>query len=108
MGTNYYHESVPCERCGHSVTTHIGKSSLGWTFTFHGTGEIRSWTDWLECLAMGGVIRVSDGDVVSLADFVIMVRTKRACSHNHARDVGGGGENWLDAQGNSFSAGEFS
>lgn len=36
MGTNYYINIDPCEKCGRSDTEyHIGKSSAGWCFSLH-------------------------------------------------------------------------
>ena len=35
MGTNYYIRYNQCDCCGRYNEFHIGKSSLGWEFTFH-------------------------------------------------------------------------
>ena len=35
MGTNYYHRTILCDKCGHYVKKHIGKSSGGWCFGLH-------------------------------------------------------------------------
>ena len=44
MGTNYYTKTDEGEEL------HIGKSSFGWTFSFHATDEIRSYEHWLKYL----------------------------------------------------------
>lgn len=121
MGTNYYHEKEPlnahrcagcsgalhCPKCDGEPRVHIGKSSVGWTFSFHATDTIRSYVGWLEALASGGRIVDEYGREVSLRDFVTMVRQKRSARSCHAlsfpRD-----RNFVDESGNSFSEGEFS
>ncbi len=36
MGINYYHRTNICKECGRYDERHIGKSSHGWQFSFHG------------------------------------------------------------------------
>jgi hypothetical protein len=130
MGTNYYHIKDKCPHCGrHDEPLHIGKSSGGWTFSFHGTEQIRSYKDWLSQLSIG-TIQDEYGDEISLEEFKKFVESKRGEPWNHARDVGVPGSaysvamkekygdscesrrpdgmEWLDDEGNSFSYGEFS
>lgn len=118
MGTNYYHRPAPCPTCGHGEETHIGKSSAGWTFSFHGTEQIRSWSDWLAVLREGGEIRNEYDRIVTLEEFVEMVEAKRGERLNHTTycresdepwtRAHGLRDCWLDKEGHSFSSGEFS
>jgi len=53
MGTNYYVASNHCECCDrYDEEYHIGKSSGGWAFSFHGYRAERlvSWKQWKEFL----------------------------------------------------------
>jgi hypothetical protein len=118
MGTNYYHERELCDKCHNSEREHIGKSSAGWTFTFHATETIRSFADWKARLSEGGRIVDEYGDEISLPDFVQMVENKRkpwgpkqVPPLNHTiegRKHQWGDRNFLDPEGHSFSEGEFS
>lgn len=116
MGTNYYHHGKPpCEACGRPYEpAHIGKSSAGWTFSFHGTDEVRSYRDWLRVLESGGEIRDEYDRPVTLEDFRAMVAMKADEPNNHARHCRVHHPDyaeqfcWLDDEGHSFSAGDFS
>lgn len=44
MGTNYYWRHDACTHCHRHEQTHVGKSSHGWSFGFHGFRN--SDTDW--------------------------------------------------------------
>lgn len=49
MGTNFFVEADPtCNNPEHTKTLHIGKSSAGWKFGFHGIPELglTSWDAW--------------------------------------------------------------
>ena len=77
MGTNYYWENVPCESCGHvAERIHIGKSSAGWAFGFHGTETIRSYRDWLAKIESGGSIVDEYGKAIAIEDFKRLVEAK--------------------------------
>jgi len=112
MGTNYYHETNVCEHCGKGENpVHIGKSSAGWTFSWHGTDELRSCSDWFVRLEAGGVIRDEYGDVMRLEDFRNLVEAKRKAPHSHVREarrLWPDMNNWEDEDGCSFSGYEFS
>ncbi len=44
MGMNYYLQSHPCPTCKHSgVRLHIGKSSVGWPFTFQSHRKMQAY-----------------------------------------------------------------
>ena len=117
MGTNYYwHEpdTNKCEHCGRydeGEITHIGKSSYGWTFTFHGTDKIRSYNDWLAIFVEeDGKILDEDYYPVTISDFTDMVEAKKNEKRNHttfSRDRYRL-NTWFDKDGHSFSGEEFS
>ncbi len=126
MGTNYYAEQNCCETCGRGANRlHIGKSSAGWSFSFHAIDEWDSWDDlpvssyqqWLNWLTRSGVRIVDEyGQKVTLTEFRIMVNGK-ADGQRHAEYVKTDphcalrcdpSEHWLDVEGHSFSRGEFS
>ncbi len=121
MGTNYYHEREPlnpqtcsgcgaqlhCRDCDGEYRQHIGKSSAGWTFSFHATGTIRSYEQWIKELESGGRIIDEYGDVCSLDDFRAIVEQKRSAPHHHAREYPHDGC-FTDGLGHSFSDREFS
>jgi len=131
MGTNYYVHFECCSHCGRPASKeHIGKSSMGWSFSFHGTDEIRSWKDWQKVLE-NPANRIFDEyeREMPFDEFKALIEKKKIERFNHARDtddpdspyyqymretygrdcfVSHYQENWLDDEGNSFSAGEFS
>jgi len=112
MGTNYYVETEACECCGNKPELfHIGKSSAGWTFSFHATDRLRSWMQWKEYL-QDKIIVDECGANVELKEFIELVESKKIEKHNHTKycrqhhtDTVG---NFLDHEGNSFSEGNFS
>ncbi len=122
MGTNYYwHKKVPvegattCPTCGHCPSipmdpVHIGKSSVGWTFSFHATDDIRSWKAWREELQTPGIIKDEYGDLCTFEEFVEMIDAKAARPNalKHAQDTGFSRGDYLDEEGHSFSPGYFS
>ncbi len=113
MGTNYYHRKDDvCPTCGREdEDVHIGKSSGGWTFSFHGTDDIRSWEQWRAALAYG---RIEDeyGRALTLPEFEELVAAKLGglrhydeMEREYPNSMWG---EWLDPEGHSFSGGEFS
>lgn len=114
MGTNYYHENGEgrCAACGRvcascSPAEHIGKSGAGWQFSFHATETERCFQDWRRRLEAGGVIRDEYGNPIPLARFLAMVEDKRTEPRNHGALYSHYGD-YVDAEGYSFSPGEFS
>ena len=109
MGTNYYARVEPCKTCGvPKQEIHIGKSSAGWTFTFHATEDIRSYKDWLKFLSSKEIRIFDEYDrEVSLKKFKDLVESKRNEEHNHAKEYSGGGS-YVDNEGNSMSPHDFS
>ena len=125
MGTNYYHRTHICEHCDRFDEHHIGKSSGGWTFGFHGEREedselnslgrvVASFDDWkLLFLEEGSKIIDEYGEEISVAEFIQMVEKKKSETLNHTEYCKVAHPslkpiNWLDNEGNSFSEGEFS
>jgi hypothetical protein len=87
MGTNYYHISKPCEKCGrHEKEKHIGKSSGGWQFHFRGYRDecIVSFKDWLEQLKDPNKEIIDEyGRKIPLEDFLGTVTSKKHENLNH-------------------------
>lgn len=111
MGTNYYARTNACKCCKRGEDTHIGKSSAGWTFSFHATYEIKSYKAWLKVLSKKGTLIFDEYDrEKSLEDFKKLVEAKRDAKFNHAIECKDSeyDKSFLDEEGNSFSEGEFS
>lgn len=112
MGTNYYCiEDQPCGCCGHVPDPiHIGKSSAGWTFSFHATESLTSWRAWKEYLKDKTIENEYDEEI-SLECFTKIVENKQKTERfNHTKycklkhpSV----DCFLDPEGYSFSRGEF-
>lgn len=111
MGTNYYVAPKPCSHCGNSPEPiHIGKSSAGWTFTFHAVEGISSFEDWKEYLA-DKIIVDEYWREISLQDFIQLVESKKGEKFNHAIETTREcvcDESFLDPEGHAFSPYEFS
>jgi|SRR3990167_11567317 len=133
MGTNYYHRSKPCKECNRcGEEKHIGKSSCGWQFHFRGYRDdgINSYADWLKIFKETGAEIVDEyGDVISLADFKKLVKSKKGeMNHynivfntpetdvelfhhkryrNIIRDDDFKNRCWKDAEGHAFTDWEF-
>ncbi len=117
MGTNYYwrNETNKCEHCNRSdlEEIHIGKSSVGWTFSFHATEEIRSWKDWQEKIASGGYISDEYGRRKAPEEFRQIVENhpnglKNFTEYSEVYFPEDSERLWKDEDGHSFSLGEFS
>jgi hypothetical protein len=123
VGTNYYLKKKACECCGlrdDTQTIHVGKSSYGWSFSFHGIpGKIESEKDWKKKMEDESFELVNEyGEVVDHKWFWELVDNKRD-DKNHTKycredDEGFSREHgyrdcWYDDEtGSSFSKGEFS
>jgi|GEM_PF-1427931 len=87
MGTNYYHRSKPCEKCGtHKTEKHIGKSSCGWQFHFRGYRDdgIVNFQDWLKEFGDSNKeIYDEYGEKIEIKDFIDRVILKRSELLNH-------------------------
>jgi hypothetical protein len=138
IGTNFYLQRVtrPQEReilrkfKAALPRIHIGKSSVGWTFSFHAVDKYE-----LQDLDIDVVSKIeSYGDLVAVLDtgkydifdeyerevtnyeFFSLIENKRKCKFNHTTECLNNPRDrdyalancWLDKAGNSFSRGEFS
>lgn len=90
MGTNYYIKTKKCPTCGHKEEgTHLGKSSMGWQFTFQANGfqhykNVEEMKEWLK----DKEIENEYGEEVSYNDFWEMVANKQKPEYkNHAEEV---------------------
>lgn len=121
MGTNYYLETDICTHCSrYKDRLHIGKSSAGWTFSFHGYRqcdgdniEILSVKKWEE-LTSDTKSRIVDeyGEEIQRNDFWGMVNGKMDAQNNHydycvIHHPDTLQYQWKDGP-HSFSSGEFS
>lgn len=114
MGTNYYARVDPCQHCGRSdEQVHIGKSSVGWQFSFHATESIRSKAQWMEFLQRPN-IRIYDeyGEFHPFDWFKDLVEGKQTGNNwNHCtkcKEDGIADDSFLDEEGFSMSPHEFS
>lgn len=126
MGTNYYVATNHCECCDRYDTEyHIGKSSYGWSFSFHGYREERlvSWDTWKEFLKDRRIVD-EYGDLIDYDEFVKMIETFKSPDYvredgrkNQQHNEAGRNDkypwfnpeyDWDDEQGYSFSSREFS
>ncbi len=136
MGTNYYHRINICEHCNRYTEQHIGKSSVGWQFLFHGYNgqkkvpEIKSFKDWLYVLWKSlttdktGKIVDEYGRELSFDEFFALVKNNQTGSFNdrlnlnhydHRKDFHKQhnwavniNNDWKDDEGYSFTSVEFS
>lgn len=132
MGTNYYHVSKPCSECGiRKERRHIGKSSYGWQFHFHGYREdhILSYKDWLIAFDDPKTEIIDEyGETIPLTVFTDLVYAKKAhlncyninrkkpktpAEELHIKESRGyypicsSIPEWLDDEGNPFTDWEF-
>lgn len=80
MGTNYYVATNHCECCKrYDEEFHIGKSSMGWAFSFRGypTFALESWKQWKEFLK-DKTIMDEYGDNMTYDSFVDMIETYKS------------------------------
>ena len=82
MGTNYYLEENPCDKCRHSKERlHIGKSSGGWCFSLHydRSEGLESLDDWIKRIeASKETHRIVDeyGGVVTLDELLKTIKER--------------------------------
>ncbi len=107
MGTNFYAREEICDKCNHAKKeTHIGKSSFGWTFSFHATDDIRSAKEWFMFLSQKDVKIFDEYDrEISFIDFAELVNSKKKEPNNHTEEHPEG--NFLDDELNSMNPMEF-
>jgi hypothetical protein len=111
MGTNYYVIKNECKCCGRKDYEHIGKSSMGWSFSFQGTDEIRNYDQWLANVKTADRIEDEYERPVTLEELLDLIEGKRE-GRNHAEYCMAqynNMDNWkVDDYNNSFSFGDFS
>ena len=114
MGTNYYTRENECNHCGRFDEIHLGKSSMGWQFSFQYNGgqyyknveEMKEWTK-------GKTIKNEYGELVKYDNFWQMVAEKQNDRNsNHAKyclkEYPGSESHEYVIDGYSFSDCEFS
>ena len=124
MGTNFYMQTRA--ENGRCRDVHLGKSSYGWTFSFHGYRDeydgqkITNFFEWNKFIAeeldKGGIIFNEYDDIVDHIELIEQIeakkdgrnhtdyvqdRSKPGYSHSHAQYCA------KDSAGNSFSYCEF-
>lgn len=87
MGMNFFLSDVKCEKCGcvKEEPIHIGKSSYGWTFHFHGridgyddNEKISCFKKWKELIENPNkIILDEDGGVIDKQKFFDLVESKK-------------------------------
>jgi hypothetical protein len=125
MGTNYYVAENVCSCCNrYDEKYHIGKSSWGWAFSFHGYkyDGLTSWQKWKEYLKDKKICN-EYGQIIDYDWFVGFVETEKAPNYvrpsdghkNLVHNEEGRKEGWFnpdydwdDPEGYSFSSREFS
>ena len=80
MGTNYYLQISVCKYCGRpEETLHIGKSSMGWKFSFriYRDEKINNVNDWIKLIeGHHNVIYDEYGKQMSSAEFIDLIDSK--------------------------------
>lgn len=108
MGTNFYVQKDYCENCGRFDEIHIGKSSIGWQFTFEGT-KYKSFAEWCQILrASDIIIRDEHENVVRFTDLLLLIKQKQADITNRKHAVEYPKNNWEDIEGYQFIGTDFS
>ena len=124
MGTNYYVVKNKCECCKRfDEEYHIGKSSVGWAFSFQGYrwNKLISWSAWKEFLKYQYIMD-EYGEEMKYKEFCGMVEIYKAPGfirdnghtnlvHNiEARKDGyfDAAYDWDDEEGYSFTSKDFS
>jgi hypothetical protein len=116
MGTNYYYERETCSECGNLEELHIGKNSCGWSFSFRGYDDIRSWQDWKKKIQEpfnNAWIYNEYGEEIKVPDFINLVEAVLEDDLNHTTEMKKESPDscnglWIDEDGYSFQDSEFS
>ena len=89
MGTNYYTKENHCDHCGRHEEIHLGKSSMGWQFSFQYNGgeyykNVPEMKKWLKTKS----IKNEYDEEVTYEEFWDMVKAKQIKKNlNHAEYV---------------------
>jgi hypothetical protein len=111
MGMNYYLRKN--DEVGVEQQVHLGKSSMGWTFTFrgdrsNGVEDFDSWVKRVNVLMKDGwkLTDESEGGTCDWTELLLKIQNKRLEPNNHAKQYPCP-NNWVDKDNNSFSDREF-
>lgn len=120
MGTNHYLKVNVCEHCGRAEKElHVGKSSPGWRFLFHGIpGEVETRAHWLALMRTPGhALRDEYGKPMTVEEFETMTAGKQDGIDQKSPVAGDEAEGgwlrsyreqlWYDPDGYTFDRGEF-
>ena len=105
MGTNFYTKLNYCDKCHRGDEIHLGKSSMGWQFSFQYNGgeyykNVEEMKEWLK----DKTIIDECGDIIEYKQFWEMVAVKQEkFTNSHAEQFG---DKVID--GYSFTDSEFS
>ena len=114
MGTNYFVRPQcpdPCAHCA-PVDIHLGKSSIGWAFTFRAysaegddtpqsvTWPVQDFASWLKLLDLGQIVD-EYGRHGTRDDLLALIEVKRGGRSSMC------GSDFRDADGNRFVIGDF-
>ena len=121
---NYYLEVETCTKCHSKKRWHVGKSSNGWKFHFHGlvsadspTGQaLRSYSAWKKAFrsVKRATLMDEEGNEIGLAAFNAKVKSKQLdeymspVEYAYRRGYTDHCAYWLDPEGYEFSSGDFS
>lgn len=115
MGTNFYHRTAICEHCGRYDEHHICKSMT--SFQGYPDLDVMSWQDWKRRIRAGGEVWNEYGDQIPTEDFIRdveledMQERRRQYDWVKAHSLPYDTEDqktWLDPDGYTFYAGDFS
>jgi hypothetical protein len=117
MGTNFYHRTMICECCGRYDEAHICKSMLNFQGYPDNPVPIVSWQDWKRAIQTPKTYVYDEYGVQILTDeFIAQVEATDPVVRRRQYDwvIEHGlqygittGEEWLDAEGFSFSSRDF-
>ena len=109
MGTNYYVKTDRCKSCGHKEEgVHLGKSSIGWIFSFQLNGgifykNIEEMKQWL----IGKEIEDEYDKTISHTEFWEMVEAKQLQESNKSHANQTDCRHSTEIDGYSFTDCEF-
>ncbi len=129
MSTNYYFQPTNDNPLAAYGSIHVGKSSAGWTFSFHGydikaayrnlTVEsglsvrcsvpeliVKDFPAVVGMLESGGKLTNEYGETMETQEFIEMVLKKQSSANNHGR-LYPNDDSWVDARGHSFGNYDF-
>jgi hypothetical protein len=98
MGTNYYYRTNICKTCGRYEEVHVGKSSVGWQFTFHmPEGIVIKSAKAMRTFLDGKLIFDEYGKTVTHEEFWEMVESKQGKRRNEPLSINVEGYDFIDS-----------